>query len=73
MTSHFKALVGSWSARGAVQVKVQARPSDPSAERIPLAPCQRIPLEKRRVCTSMIYTHICIKRVSPDLSIYVLM
>lgn len=62
--------MGSWSAKGAVQVKVQAKPNEPSAERIPPAPCQRIPLEKTRVCTPRISTHIN-SRLSPHLSFYV--
>lgn len=46
----YKALVGSWSAKGAVQAKVRGRLNDPSAERIHLALSQRISLEKMKVC-----------------------
>lgn len=67
----FKELVGSWFARETALVKVRARPNDPSAERIHLAPCQRFPLEKMRVCAQL-YVYPCFYQVvacRPDLSV----
>lgn len=57
ITNPFKESVGSWSARETVLVKVQEKPNDPSAERIPLAPCQKFQLEKMRVCPPIILLH----------------
>lgn len=48
-----KELVGSWFARETALAKVQARPNDPSAERILQAPCQRFLQQRMRVCIAV--------------------